>query len=143
MLRARDVHPDVLSFCRAELVQRNYFHAVLEAASVAEKIRTRTGPTLDAAELVDAAFMTKDDMPPFAFNALSDPTQGSEHRGLATMIEGFFMTFRDPTAHAPKVTWVMDEAAALEMLATASMLHRRVDEATVTPSAPAFRSAPS
>lgn len=28
-LKARDVHPDVLAFCRAELVQENYFHAVL------------------------------------------------------------------------------------------------------------------
>ncbi|MGE4425806.1 MAG: TIGR02391 family protein [Solirubrobacteraceae bacterium] len=37
-LKARAVHPDVLAFCRAELVQENYFHAVLEAAkSVAER----------------------------------------------------------------------------------------------------------
>jgi hypothetical protein len=55
-LKARDVHPDVLAFCRAELVQENYFHAVLEAAkSVAQKIRDRTGLTGDAAALVDAA----------------------------------------------------------------------------------------
>lgn len=43
-LARRDVHPDVLRFCRAELVQQNYFHAVLEAAkSVADKLRTLTG----------------------------------------------------------------------------------------------------
>jgi hypothetical protein len=27
-LKARDVHPDVLAFCRTELVQENHFHAV-------------------------------------------------------------------------------------------------------------------
>lgn len=27
-LARREVHPDVLHFCRAELLQRNYFHAV-------------------------------------------------------------------------------------------------------------------
>lgn len=30
-LTTRGVHPDVLRFCRAELVADNYFHAVLEA----------------------------------------------------------------------------------------------------------------
>lgn len=139
-LRARDVHPDVLRFCRAELVQENYFHAVLEAAkSVAQKLRDRTGLTSDAAELVDAAFTTKHNMPPLAFNRLSDANEISEHRGLATMLKGFFMTFRNPTAHAPKVSWAIHEADALDMLAQASTFHRRIDAATVTPAAPAYR----
>lgn len=39
-LARRGVHPDVLHFCLAELMQENYFHAVLEACkSVAEKLR--------------------------------------------------------------------------------------------------------
>jgi len=32
MLTNRDVHQDVLVFCRAELLQDNYFHAVLEVS---------------------------------------------------------------------------------------------------------------
>lgn len=139
MLKARDVHPDVLAFCRAELVQENYFHAVLEAAkSVAQKIRDRTGVTGDAVTLVDIAFTTKDNMPPLAFNRLEDPNELSEHRGLATMLKGFFMTFRNPTAHAPKVRWAVHEADALDMLAQASTFHRRLDDATVTPAAPVY-----
>jgi Protein of unknown function (Hypoth_ymh) len=56
-LQRRRVHPDVLHFCKAELVQENYFHAVLEATkSVADKIRQKTGLTSDGAPLVDAAF---------------------------------------------------------------------------------------
>lgn len=43
-LSKRTVHSDVLKFCRAELLQDNYFHAVLEATkSVAEKIRHKSG----------------------------------------------------------------------------------------------------
>lgn len=138
-LRARDVHADVLKFCRAELVQDNYFHAVLEASkSVAEKIRSLTGLSADGVDLADAAFTTKHNMPPLAFNSLVTPSELSEHRGLATMVKGLFMTFRNPTAHAPKVSWVIDESAALDMLATASMLHRRLDQATVTQAAPSF-----
>jgi Protein of unknown function (Hypoth_ymh) len=45
-LARHDVHPDVLRFCRAELMQQNYFHAVLEAAkSVADKLRTLASVT--------------------------------------------------------------------------------------------------
>jgi len=139
-LKARDVHRDVHAFCRAELLQENYFHAVLEASkSVAEKIRDRTGLNDDAATLVDAAFSTKTNMPPLAFNRLADPNELSEHRGLAMMLKGFFMTFRNPTAHAPKVSWALNEADALDMLAQASTFHRRLDEATVTPAAPSYR----
>ncbi len=43
-LAERNIHPDVFQFCRAELLQENYFHAVFEATkSVAEKIRQKTG----------------------------------------------------------------------------------------------------
>jgi hypothetical protein len=42
-LATRGVHPDVLRFCREELVADNYFHAVLEAVKVS---LTRSGPVL-------------------------------------------------------------------------------------------------
>jgi hypothetical protein len=55
-LVSRGVHPDVLAFCRAELVADNYFHAVLEAVkSVADKIRSKTGLDDDGGTLVDRA----------------------------------------------------------------------------------------
>src|ERR1051326_5336861 len=39
-LESRNVHTEVLKYCRAELIQENYFHAVLEATKgVAERIR--------------------------------------------------------------------------------------------------------
>jgi uncharacterized protein (TIGR02391 family) len=136
-LRERNVHPDVLAFCRAELVQKNYFHAVFEATkSVADKIRTRTGLTSDGAELVDEAFGMKTGMPPLAFNLLQNPTERSEHTGLAMLTKGMFGTFRNTTAHAPKVSWPIGLDDALDLLTLASLLHRRLDAAHVTPAAP-------
>jgi hypothetical protein len=42
-LLSRQAHPDILRFCRAELLQDNYFHAVFEATkSVADKIREKS-----------------------------------------------------------------------------------------------------
>src|SRR3546814_9789335 len=49
-LQLRGVHPDVLAFCRAELIANNYFHAVLEAVkSIFDKLRLLTGLTDDGA----------------------------------------------------------------------------------------------
>ena len=136
-LRERNVHPDVLAFCRAELVQKNYFHAVFEATkSVADKIRARTGLKSDGSQLVDEAFGIKQGMPAMAFNLLQTPTEESEHKGLATLVKGMFGTFRNTTAHAPKISWPIGLDDALDLLTLASMLHRRLDAAHVTPAAP-------
>ncbi len=63
----RKVHPDVLKFCKEELLYDNYFHAVFEATkSVAEKIRTKSGLTSDGSTLVDEAFSFKSKIPHLA-----------------------------------------------------------------------------
>lgn len=124
----RKVHADVLQFCRAELLQENYFHAVLEATkSVAEKIRQRTGLTGDGAELADAAF--KVSSPLLAINTLRTDTEQSEQKGFANLLRGTFGTFRNITAHGPKLTWPMSEEDALDLLSLVSYLHRRLDAA--------------
>lgn len=138
-LAARRVHPDVLRYCRAELVQRNYFHAVLEASkSVSAKIRTMTGLTSDGAQLVDEAFTLKQNMPPLAFNSLQTVSERSAHSGYAHFARGVVGAFRNPAAHEPKVEFALTEDDALDMLATISMVHRRLDQATVTPAAPIY-----
>lgn len=130
----RGVHPDVLKFCRAELVQGNYFHAVLEASkSVAQKIRDKTGFSSDGNTLVDEAFgIGQKPYPVLAFNTLSSDSEKSEHNGLMNLIKGFFGIFRNPTAHAPKIVWKISEQDALDMMIIASLLHRRLDNSVRT-----------
>jgi uncharacterized protein (TIGR02391 family) len=131
-LLSRRVHRDVLAFCRAELLQENYFHAVFEATkSVAQKIRDRTGLTGDGAEIVDQAFGLKS--PLLAINTLRTETEQSEQKGFANLLKGMFGTFRNVTGHAPKVTWPIDEGDALDLLSLVSYLHRRLDAAAVVP----------
>src|SRR5207245_5961115 len=123
-LARRAVHPDVLKFCRAELVSDDYFHAVLEATkSVAEKIRTKTGLTADGLQLVDAALSRSMGQPMLAFNSLRTPTEESEHSGIMNLLKGMFAAFRNPTAHAPRVRWKIDEQDALDLLVLVSLLH--------------------
>jgi len=66
-----------------------------------------------------------------AFNNLGTEWEPSEQTGIAMLMKGLFSTFRNPTAHAPKVLWATSRSEALDMLTLTSMLHRRLDEATV------------
>jgi uncharacterized protein (TIGR02391 family) len=57
---------------------------------------------------------------------------------LSQLAQGMYGMFRNPTAHAPKVRWAMEERETLDLLTIASMLHRRLDEARVAPGAPVY-----
>ncbi|HEY2975864.1 MAG TPA: TIGR02391 family protein [Pyrinomonadaceae bacterium] len=128
----RKVHPDVLRFCRPELLQENYFHAVFEATkSVAQKIRDKTGLTGDGAEIVDRAFGVGN--PLLAINTLQTETEQSEQKGFANLLKGVFGTFRNVTGHAPKIFWPISEQDALDILSIISYLHRRLDAAVRVP----------
>lgn len=131
-LKQRNVHPRVLAFCRQELLQENYFHAVLEATkSVADRIRDLTGLTKDGAPLIDEATSLKNGQPILAFNELKTEWEKSEHTGLAMVAKGLLAMARNPTAHAPRVKWAVELNDALDVLTIASLLHRRLDEAIV------------
>lgn len=131
-LSKRSVHPDVLRFCRAELVADSYFHAVLEATkSIADKIRSKTGLTDDAATLVDKALAG--DAPILAINQLSTESQQSEQRGFMNLLKGTFGMFRNTTAHEARVRWAMNKADAEDLLSLASLIHRRLDSSNRTP----------
>lgn len=129
-LEIRKVHPDVLRFCREELLVDNYFHAVLEAAkSVADKLRARSGLPDDGAALVDRTL--GGDPPIVAINALSTESEKSEQRGFANLVKGTFGMFRNTTAHAPKINWALNREDAEEVLTLLSMIHKRLDAARV------------
>jgi len=130
-LAAREVHPDVLRFCKAELLQENYFHAVFEAMkSIAAKIRAASGLTSDGADLVNQAFaLGKRCSPVLAINPLTTDTDKGEQRGFANLLIGLFGTIRNPTAHNPKIEWPMAEQDALDILTMASLIHRKLDQA--------------
>lgn len=129
-LEERAVHHEVLAFCREELLVENFFHAVLEATkSVAEKVRQRTGLTADGGELIDEAFAFKGRIPHLALSSLTTESEQSEQKGFMNLLKGLFGTFRNPVAHAPKITWAVSEQDALDILSLVSLAHRRIDAA--------------
>lgn len=125
-LEDRGAHTMVFEFCRAELLDENYFHAVLEAVKgVAERIREISGLTSDGADLFNEAFSTK--KPILAVNGLSTSTEISEQKGFTSMLVGLFGAVRNTTAHAPKVRWPMEEQDALDIFSLVSFIHRKLD----------------
>ncbi len=131
-LENRNVHTEVLKYCRAEYIEENYFHAVLEATKgVAERIRGMSGLGSDGADLINEVFGIKS--PILVINPLRTDSEKSEQKGFSQLLVGLFGAIRNPLAHAPKITWAMPERGALDVLTLISFVHRKLDKATKTP----------
>jgi uncharacterized protein (TIGR02391 family) len=129
-LQGRRIHAEVFRYCRAELLQENFFHAVFEAAKgLAQRIRDLSGVQADGAALIDAVFAV--DRPILAFNSLRTETEKSDHKGLAMLLKGCFAAVRNRLAHEPKLLWEGEEDAA-DYLSLISLLHRKLDDAVRT-----------
>lgn len=127
---SRRIHPEVLKYCRAELMQDNYFHAVFEATKgLAHRIRTMSGADGDGAALVDKVFAV--DKPLLALNTLRTETERTEHKGFAALLKGCFAAVRNPLAHEPKILWDGEDDAA-DYLTLVSLLHRKLDDCVST-----------
>jgi uncharacterized protein (TIGR02391 family) len=128
--QGRQIHPEVLKYCRVELLQDNYFHAVFEATKgLAQRIRDMSGIQLDGAALVDKVFASE--RPILAINSLQSETEKSEHKGFASLLKGCFAGVRNPLAHEPKLLWQGEEDAA-DYLSLISLLHRKLDTSVPT-----------
>ena len=85
--RGRRMHPEVTKYCRTELMQDNYFHAVFEATKgLAQRIRDKAGVQGDGALLVDRVFGIQ--QPLLALNKLQTDTEKAEHKGYAALLKG-------------------------------------------------------
>lgn len=130
-LARRGAHPEVLRYCTTELFQKNNFHAMLEASkSIPDRLRTMTGLHSDGAILVQKALFPKTN-PRVAINAGVTETDHSEQSGFGNLVEGLLGMYRNTTAHPAKVTRTVTDHELLEAFTTLSMVHRRLDTATV------------
>lgn len=128
--QGRRIHPEVLKYCRTELMQENYFHAVFEATKgLAQRLRDTSGIQTDGAALVDRVFSVEH--PLLVMSSLQTETEKSEHKGFAALLKGCFAAVRNPLAHEPKILWEGEDDAA-DFLSLISLLHRKLDECIPT-----------
>ena len=128
--QGRRIHPEVLRYCRTELMQDNYFHAVFEASKgLAQRIRDESGLEGDGANLVDKVFSVN--RPVLAFNTLLTETEQTQHKGFTALLKGCFMAVRNPLAHEPKIMWDGEDDAA-DYFTLISLLHKKLDDCVPT-----------
>jgi uncharacterized protein (TIGR02391 family) len=134
-LEHRRMHPTILGSCsRLLLKDDNFFHAAFEATkSVAARIREISALDKDGNQLVNEALERgQRPFPLVVFNAYVSETDKNEHMGITHLIRGLLFAFRNVTAHEPATIWLISEQDALDMMSTASLIHRRLDSATST-----------
>lgn len=125
-LKARNAHTVIFKYCTAELVDKNYFHAVFEACKgLFERIRQLSFIQADGVKLVSYVF----NHPVLIINEYKTQQQKDEQKGFEAILEGICKMFRNPEAHCPKIEWPMEEQDALEILSLISYCHRRLDKA--------------
>ena len=130
---SRRVHYEVRKYCKAEYMEENYFHAVVEAyKGLAERIRQQTGYTSDGLELMRQSFERPSPIqgryPKLAFNTLATVTEKNEHDGFWDLLSGCTRFFRNPMSHTPKVNWHRDVNDAVDCLTLISLLHFILDD---------------
>lgn len=126
-LEQRDAHPMIFQYCKSELLQNNYFHAVFEAMKgLMQRIRTISGSSLDGTKLIEYIFSKE---PVLIINNFQSQSEKDEHMGFCNLLKGLCSMFRNTEAHEPKISWNITEQDALEILGMISYCHRRLDKA--------------
>lgn len=140
-LERRQAHPEVRKYCKKEILEKNFFHAVFEAAKgFAERVREKSGLNLDGVRLFKTALgFTYDEKtkritqyPLLATTPLETVTERSQQVGILKIAEGIFSAYRNEIAHEPRLLSQLSEEDAIDILTTLSMLHRWLDKAVPT-----------
>lgn len=98
-----------------------------------DRLRVTSSSTADGNVLIDETLECgKRPFPIVALNQYNSPSLVNEQKGIAHLARGLVHAFRNVPAHEPQVEWRILEEDALDMMSTASMIHRRLDAAIVT-----------
>ena len=122
----RDFHSTVVTRSKRAFVNRFNQDAVLRAfRSVNNRVKTLTATSKDGVPLMGWAFAP--DNPQLQATPLSEQSQIDEQRGMMMLMQGAMSAMRNPRAHEDEWGPDADEAAVLEALSLASLLHRFLD----------------
>lgn len=118
-----NIHPEILKFCNSELLEENYFHAILEASkAILNKIRIISELDLDGNMLINQAFIVKHPIILIKGNKLITDEDKSEYNGLKSLLNTIVYLYRNPKAHNPKLydkTSLNDATTAFSMMSFA------------------------
>lgn len=123
-LSLQRLHPAVIDSASALFADRQYDSAVTEAMkSVEVRVRDLTGLQLSGVPLMQEAF--KPSGPHLDVSVESGRSGSDEREGYFHLFRGVMLGIRNPKAH--ELSRSEDPDEAMEVLALASLLHRRLD----------------
>lgn len=97
-LQKFNIHPQILAFCRPEIINEDLFHLIFEASKcLLEELRNLSGLTTDGNTLVNQCFDGNN--PLIVMNKLSTADEKSEHKGLQALLNAIVYLYRNPKAH--------------------------------------------
>ena len=122
----RSLHHEVIKYCSAELLRKDYYDAVFEAAKGLEKrIQDMTGLPNTGEGLVIKAL---DPNSPFiALNGCQSQTERDETNGFSFFLKSVFKMYRNPAAHSLKRDWKKNQTETLDALTLISVAHKYLD----------------
>lgn len=126
----RNIHSEVIKYCKPETLQQNYFHAVFEAIKgLNTRIKGMTGLSTDGCSLINTVFSEKN--PYLVINSLRTQSELDEHNGFRYLILSVQTMFRNPISHEAKINWEISGDDGLDILTTISLIHRKLDKAVL------------
>jgi uncharacterized protein (TIGR02391 family) len=129
--RLGTLHPDIRRHAAEPFVEDQLDAAIFEAfKAINNRVKDMTGLNLDGAPLIDR--VVGPSRPTIVFADLSTQTGKDIQQGLHFLLKGALLAIRNPRAHEQFKS--RDEVEALEELALASLLMRRLDAARVADS---------
>jgi uncharacterized protein (TIGR02391 family) len=128
-VRIAALHADVREVADRYLESGHPEVAIFEAfKAINNRVKAMSGLDLDGAPLMAKAFA--DENPPLVLDDLSTATGRNVQAGFRFLLMGAAQGIRNPDAH--EQFRPLDDEEALEMLAFASVLMRRLDQAQET-----------
>lgn len=126
----RSLHRDVTKYCTEELLRKDNYDAVFEAAKGLEKrIQDLTGLSNTGEGLIIKAFDPGD--PFIILNSNQTQTEKDETNGFTFLLKSVFKMYRNSAAHTLKCDWKANQTDALDTLTVISVAHKYLDKCVV------------
>jgi uncharacterized protein (TIGR02391 family) len=123
----RGFHSKIFEHCFNLYKQKNYFHAVFEAAKVYNKlVKEKSKSEKDGFNLMMDVWGCKGVL---KVTKCETETEKDFQEGIKFLSAGLMQAIRNPTAHEPALHWPISKEDCLDLLSFISYLLRNLDKA--------------
>ena len=131
--KKRNVHLEVLKYCKREYLDKDYFHAQFEASKgLFQRIRDLTNQNVDGTKLINGVFSTDEPMLILPNLKLTERTDKDEFLGYKHLFEYVVNAVRNPEGHTPRILASEELGECLDNFVIISRCHRFLDNCSTT-----------